>query len=95
MMLSFQFKKTIINGINCNIVELKDNNFDGDTTLLAFLIAITPNIVIQLGEIIRTIIQNPSKGKIKINGVEIEGFTYEETMNFLDKIALGRENNEE
>ena len=84
-----------INGINCNIVELKDNNFDGDTTLLAFLIAITPNIVIQLGEIIRTIIQNPSKGKIKINGVEIEGFTYEETMNFLDKIALGRENNEE
>ena len=84
-----------INGINCNIVELKDNNFDGDTTLLAFLIAITPNIVIKLGEIIRTIIQNPSKGKIKINGVEIEGFTYEETMNFLDKIALGRENNEE
>ena len=59
------------------------------------MIAITPNIVIQLGEIIRTIIQNPSKGKIKINGVEIEGFTYEETMNFLDKIALGRENNEE
>ena len=33
--------------------------------------------------------------KLQANGVEIEGFTYEETMNFLDKIALGRENNEE
>lgn len=77
----------MIKRMDSSVEELKDNNFDGDTTMLAFLISITPRIITELGEIVRTIIQNPSKGKIKINGVEIEGFTYEETMNFLDKIV--------
>lgn len=89
-----------IKGINCNVMELKDNNFDGDTTVLALLITITSTIVTQLGEIIKTMIQNPSKGKIKINGIEIEGFTYDETMNLIDKMILNNkenveENNEE
>lgn len=84
-----------IKDINCNVKELKDNNFDGDTTMLALLIAITPTIATQLGEIIKTIIQNPSKGKIKINGIEIEGFTYDETMNLIDKIVNNKENVEE
>lgn len=33
-------------------------------------------------------LQNPSKRKIKIKGLEIEGFTYEETMKLIDKIML-------
>lgn len=67
--------------------ELKDNNFDGDSSLIALLVTLTPIIVTQLGEVIKTLIQNPSKGKIKVNGIEIEGFTYEETIKLLDRIS--------
>lgn len=70
-----------------SVSELKDSNFDGDSSLLALIITITPIMVTQLGEVIKTLIQNPSKGKIKINGIEIEGFTYEETLNLLDKVS--------
>lgn len=81
-----EIKKT-----GCDVTELKDNNFDGDPTMLTLLIAITPVIVDKLGKVIEAIIQNPSNGKIKINGLEIEGFTYEETINLLDKISTQKE----
>lgn len=72
----------------CNgVIELKDSNFDGDSSIIALLITITPIIVTQLGEVIKTLIQNPSKGKIKINGIEIEGFTYDETIKLLNKFS--------
>lgn len=71
--------------------ELRDNNFDGDQTMLAFLITVTPVVITQLAGIIKIIIQNSSKGKIKIDGIEIEGFTYEEVMEILEKISKTKE----
>lgn len=80
----------------CNsATELKDSNFDGDSPIIALLITITPIIVTQLGEIIKTLIQNPSKGKIKINGIEIEGFTYDETIKLLNKLSAENDEDEQ
>lgn len=78
-----------------SVTELKDSNFDGDSSILTFLIAITPVVVTQLGGIIQTLIQNPSKGKVKINGTEIEGFTYEETIKLLDSISMQNTDNKQ
>lgn len=82
-----------IKRINSDVVELKDYNFDGNSTLIALLISIAPVAITQLGEIIKTIVQNPSKGKIKVDGIEIEGFTYEETMKLLHNIIKSKKEN--
>ena len=84
-----------IKDVCVSVSELKDSNFDGDSSLLALLITVTPIIVTQLGEVIKTLIQNPSKGKIKIKGFEIEGFTYEETLDLLEKVSTQNIENEQ
>lgn len=81
-----------IKALNCELEEMTINHFDADPTTLSFLIGVTPIVVTQLGEIIKLIIGSKSKGKVKIEGIEIEGFSYEETMEILNIIA---EKNEE
>lgn len=82
-----------IRTLNCEIEEMKINHFDADPTVISFLIVVTPVVVKQLAEIIKIMISSPSKGKVKIEGVEIEGFSYHETLELLNVIA--RKNEEE
>ena len=76
-----------IRALDCEIEDITISHFNADPTVISFLIAVTPTVVIQLGEIIKAIVNNPSKGKVKIEGVEIEGFSYEETIELLNIVA--------
>ena len=76
-----------IRALDCEIEDMTVNHFNTDPTVISFLIVVIPIVVTQLGEIIKTIVSNPSKGKVKIEGVEIEGFSYEETIELLSIVA--------
>ena len=80
-----------IKSLNCEIQEMTINHFNADPTIISFLVVITPVVVKQLGEIIKAIISTPSKGKVKMEGVEIEGFSYEETVELLSIMAKKNE----
>lgn len=76
-----------VKSLNCEIQEMTISHFNADPTIISFLVVVTPVVVTQLGEIIKTIISTPSKGKVKMEGVEIEGFSYEETVKLLSIMA--------
>ena len=80
-----------IKSLNCEIQEMTINHFNADPTIISLLVVITPVVVTQLGEIIKAIISTPSKGKVKIEGVEIEGFSYKETVELLSIMAKNNE----
>lgn len=80
-----------IRALDCEIEDMTINHFNADPTVISFLIVVTPVVVTQLGEIIKTIVSNPSKGKVKMEGVEIEGFSYEETIELLNIVAKKNE----
>ena len=80
-----------VKSLNCEIKEMTISHFNADPTIMSFLIVVTPVVVTQLGKIIRTIISTPSNGKVKIEGLEIEGFSYEETVSLLSIIAKNNE----
>lgn len=80
-----------IRALDCEIEDMTVNHFNADPTVISFLIVVIPIVVTQLGEIIKTIVSNPSKGKVKIEGVEIEGFSYEETIELLNIVAKKNE----
>lgn len=82
-----------IKSLNCEMEKMTISHFNADPTIISFLIVVTPVIVTQLGKIIKTIISNPSKGRVKMDGFEIEGFTYEETLELLNIAA--KKNSEE
>lgn len=84
-----------IRSLNCKIEDMTISHFNADPTVVSFLIAVTPVVVTQISEIIKTIVSNPSKGKVKIGGVEIEGFSYDETLELLKLVAQKNSNKTE
>lgn len=77
----------MIKNVKGNVKKIEEENFDGDPSFVAFLITITPAILKTLEKIIKIISSDKTRGKIKIKGIEIEGFTFDETMQLLRELT--------
>lgn len=66
-------------------------HFDADTVFVSLLVSVLPSVVMQISNIIVSIMERNKNIKVKYEGVEIQGLSKEDIIELLNKVACKKE----